>query len=199
MTISHAQLVEALVKSPFDIIGTLSAFTADLWHGATGVAGEAGELLEALVMSQAGAIDRENVVEELGDLEFYVEQIRQRVGISRDNSASVSPLDIELDMLNFYGSSVAINASAVLDIVKKTAIHNKELDVEALRVALRNLDRSMSYVRLSLGISRDETIAANIAKLSKRYESLTYSDKAAQERADKAGEEQPRRFFGNMG
>lgn len=199
MTISHAQLVEALVKPPLDIISTLSAFTADLWHGATGVAGEAGELLEALVMSHAGAIDRENVVEELGDLEFYVEQIRQRVGISRDNSASVSPLDIELDMLNFYGSSVAINASAVLDIVKKTAIYNKELDAEALRVALRNLDRSMSYVRLSLGISRDETIAANIAKLSKRYESLTYSDKAAQERADKAGEEQPRRFFGNMG
>jgi hypothetical protein len=37
-----------------------------------------------------------------------------------------------------------------------------------------------------MGITRDEVLAHNIAKLSKRYSSGSYSDKHAQERADKA-------------
>lgn len=42
----------------------------------------------------------------------------------------------------------------------------------------------MEGLRSSLGITREEVIGANIKKLSKRYAD-GYSDKAAQERADK--------------
>ena len=44
----------------------------------------------------------------------------------------------------------------------------------------------MEGLRQGLGITRQEVLGHNIAKLSKRYSSGTYSDKHAQERADKA-------------
>lgn len=115
--ISHSDLVKTLVKSGSEIAAHLDAGEADLWHAATGVSGEAGELLDAVKkhVIYKKPLDRENMVEELGDLEFYMEQVRQ-----------------------------------------------------------------------NLGITREETISANIAKLSIRYAGLKYSNDAAQLRADKA-------------
>ena len=43
----------------------------------------------------------------------------------------------------------------------------------------------MEALRQSYDITREQTIRANIAKLGVRYSSGTYSDKQAQERADK--------------
>lgn len=117
MTITHPEMVRALVKPGAAILDSFDAAKADLIHGAVGIAGEAGELLDAVKkhVIYNKLLDRENVIEELGDLEFYMEQVRQ-----------------------------------------------------------------------NLGISREETLAANISKLSVRYASLTYTDEAAQARADKA-------------
>jgi len=56
-----------------------------------------------------------------------------------------------------------------------------------------DLEFYMEGLRQGLGITREEVLAHNIAKLSKRYSSGSYSDKHAQERADKAGE---RSFIG---
>lgn len=80
-TITHTQLVAALVKPPAAIIDWLTPFTADIWHGATGVAGEGGELLEAILFRKNGEYDRVNIREELGDLYFYIEQLVQRTGL----------------------------------------------------------------------------------------------------------------------
>lgn len=112
----YSQMVAALVKPGEDIVISLSAEKANQWHLATGVAGEAGELLDAVKKSAIynKPLDRENVIEELGDLEFYMEGLRQ-----------------------------------------------------------------------SLGVSREEVLGYNQSKLSKRYSSGAYSDKQAQDRADK--------------
>ena len=32
----------------------------------------------------AKELDRENIIEELGDLEFYMEMLREQIGITRD-------------------------------------------------------------------------------------------------------------------
>ena len=117
-TIEHSDMVRALVKSPYDIMYSLTAEKTDLIHAVLGISGEAGELLDAVKKFAIynKPLDRENVVEELGDLEFYMAQLRQR-----------------------------------------------------------------------LSISRGETLAANMEKLSVRYQGLRYSDQAAQDRADKQG------------
>lgn len=114
--VTHAEMVATLVKSPDDILSSLTAEKVDLIHAALGIAGEAGEAVDAIKKYAIynKPLDRANVVEELGDLEFYMEQVRQRTGITRE-----------------------------------------------------------------------ETLSANMAKLSVRYEGFKYSDQRAQDRADK--------------
>jgi NTP pyrophosphatase (non-canonical NTP hydrolase) len=117
MTITHTELVKNLVKPGAEIVTTITPAKAHTLHMTMGIAGESGELLDAIKkhVIYNKPLDRVNVVEELGDLEFYLEGFRQ-----------------------------------------------------------------------GLGISREEVLAANIAKLSIRYGEGKYSDAQAQARADKA-------------
>ena len=98
---------------------TLTPQQCELLHAAIGIAGEAGELLDAVRkhVFDGQPLDRENVIEELGDIDFY-----------------------------------------------------------------------LTAARLAAKTDLGEVLTYNQAKLTKRYES-GYSDKAAQERADKAGAE----------
>lgn len=59
-----------------------------LIHSAVGISGEAGELLDAVkkVWAYGKLIDRQNIIEELGDLEFYMEALRQQLVISREET-----------------------------------------------------------------------------------------------------------------
>lgn len=187
-SITHPELVTALVKPPQDIINTLTIFTVDLWHGATGVSGEAGELLEAILFPREGGIDRVNLREELGDLYFYIEQIVQRTGIviSYDTAVQIADeADMRAKLALHYAASIAVHGSQVLDTVKKAALYNKQIDLELLTNQLNALVASMLSLGRMFHLERDECLSANIRKLSKRYESLSYSDKAAQDRADK--------------
>lgn len=117
-TQDYSLMVRSLAKPGAQIIADLTPDNAHLWHMASCICGEAGELFDAIkkpAIYAKGTIDRAHVVEELGDIEFYMEGLRQK-----------------------------------------------------------------------LGISRTETIVANQMKLGKRYAAGTYSNAAAQERADKA-------------
>ncbi len=92
MTITHAEMVARLVKTGDAIIAGLTPETMDMLHAAVGVSGEAGELLDAVkkVAVYNKPVDRENIVEELGDLEFYMEQIRQRLGVTREETLAAN-------------------------------------------------------------------------------------------------------------
>lgn len=82
---SHAAMVRALVKPGEAIKEELTPSDCDLVHLALGVAGEVGELIDAIkkMTIYRKPLDRENAVEELGDLEFFLEAIRDNLGISR--------------------------------------------------------------------------------------------------------------------
>lgn len=86
--ISYSEMVAALAKPGADIVATLTPEMAHAWHMATGIAGEAGEALDAVkkYAIYCKPIDRENVVEELGDLEFYMEGLRQGLNITRQET-----------------------------------------------------------------------------------------------------------------
>lgn len=114
--LTHPQLVTALKKSGLAIIAGLTPRTADAWHMASCICGEAGELFDAVKREAIyeKEVNRDNLIEELGDIEFYLEGLRQ-----------------------------------------------------------------------CYNISREETLQANVAKLSTRYSSLKYTNQAAQDRVDK--------------
>lgn len=76
-------------------------------------------------------------------------------------------------------------AGELIDAVKKRCYYNKQLDIQNVIEELGDLEFYMEGMRQLLNISREETLKANIAKLGERYKNFKYSDKAAQERADK--------------
>ncbi|TXH11210.1 MAG: nucleotide pyrophosphohydrolase [Hyphomicrobiaceae bacterium] len=84
-TNTYGQMVKKLFKPGEAILQAMSPKDMELNHAALGIAGETGELVDALkkYLMYLQPLDRENVVEELGDLEFYMEAIRQSVGITR--------------------------------------------------------------------------------------------------------------------
>jgi NTP pyrophosphatase (non-canonical NTP hydrolase) len=107
-------MVAVLVKKPGDIIPQLTEDKVDLIHAIMGISGEAGELLDAI--KKAVIYDKpllhDNVVEELGDLEFYMEQLRQRLGITREETldANIAKLSKRYEGLRY--SDAAAHARA---------------------------------------------------------------------------------------
>lgn len=86
MESSYEEFVMNLKKSGKDIQENLSISDYDIIHMAMGLAGEVGELVDAVKKATIynQKIDMENIKEELGDLEFYMEGMRQAVGLKRE-------------------------------------------------------------------------------------------------------------------
>ncbi len=91
----HARLVERTCKLGEDI--KLTPHQAHLVHMALGIAGEAGELVDAIKKTAiyGKTLDEENVVEELGDIEWYMEGLRKALDITREDV-----LKYNIDKLN---------------------------------------------------------------------------------------------------
>ncbi len=88
----HSELVAALKKPGKAIVTSLSDQQADAWHMASCIPGEAGELFDGIKkwVIYENPLDRENIVEELGDLEFYMEGLRQNLGITREETIAAN-------------------------------------------------------------------------------------------------------------
>ncbi len=86
--VNYVAMVAALAKPGEAILSSLTPDRCHFLHMAVGVSGESGELLDAVKKAAiyGKPIDRENVVEELGDLEFYMEGLRQGLGITREET-----------------------------------------------------------------------------------------------------------------
>jgi NTP pyrophosphatase (non-canonical NTP hydrolase) len=84
----HAKMVKTLIKPGKAIHTTLSTPQLELVHDALGIAGEAGELVDAIkkYVIYNKELDIENVIEELGDLEFYMQDLREKLGITREKT-----------------------------------------------------------------------------------------------------------------
>ena len=84
--ISYEAFVQSRTKPGERIREELTGVEAHLVHMVMGISGEAGELLDAVKKSSVyrKPLDIDNVVEELGDLEFYMEGLRHSLGINRE-------------------------------------------------------------------------------------------------------------------
>jgi NTP pyrophosphatase (non-canonical NTP hydrolase) len=91
-----SSMVNSLAKPGADIVASLTPNGAHMLHMAVGISGEAGELLDAVKkhIIYCKPVDRENLVEELGDLEFYMEGVRQAAGISREETLNANKLKL---------------------------------------------------------------------------------------------------------
>lgn len=103
--ITHAELVTTLAKSGKAILSELNPQRCHNLHMSQGIMTEAGELGDAIKKQcfYNKPLDLENVIEELGDLEFYMEGLRQSLQISREETlnANVRKLKTRYDGLKF--------------------------------------------------------------------------------------------------
>lgn len=82
----YGDMVASLKKHGDLILSEINGQQMDALHMAVGLSGEAGELLDCIkkwVVYQK-PLDMENLTEELGDIEFYLEGIRQCLAIDRE-------------------------------------------------------------------------------------------------------------------
>lgn len=185
--ISHPELVSALVKPGATIAAEMTPQEADLWHAATGAMGEAVEILEAHMdaLTFSRPVDAENVLEELGDMEFYLEQLRQNLSIDRGDTlemaGAVPPMGAFPE-----SCTLVVVVGRMFDAVKKVVIYKKPADLPTLHLYVSTIEMVMHNLRQCYDFTREQTLEGNIAKLSVRYSGLQYSNEAAQERADKA-------------
>lgn len=114
MKIAFSEMVKALVKSGDVIAKELTGQDANLMHMAIGVSGEAGELLDAIKrrVIYRKDLDVENVIEELGDIEFYLEGLRSALGITREQclEANIVKLGKRYETLQYSDSAAQARA-----------------------------------------------------------------------------------------
>ena len=183
----HRGMVAKLCKPGQDIIETLTPTKMHCLHMAVGIAGEAGEILDCIAIP----VDVENLVEELGDIEFYMEGLRNGYDICRDDIvATLHVNDMNITKVFPYAKNrakdIGIAACDLLDQVKKDVIYNKEPDIGNIIQHLCELEYHMYGLRKYYSILRDQTLSHNLEKLGVRYKNHEYSDKQAHDRADKA-------------
>lgn len=112
--VTHPELVAALVKPGADIVASMTPATAHSLHMAVGISGEAGELLDAVKKAAVynKPLDRANVIEELGDLEFYLEGLRQGLNITREETlaGNISKLSVRYAGLKYTDAAAQARA-----------------------------------------------------------------------------------------
>lgn len=139
-----------------------------LMHAAVGIVGELIELEDADT--------RENLIEELGDIEFYLQAMRAQLPKGAEEEIPIS-----------YGSGVAemlALSEILLDQAKKWWVYGKEPDYQTMADLVEHMAARLESYYVLVDTTRRVVIEANVAKLMKRYPH-GYSDELAIARLDK--------------
>jgi NTP pyrophosphatase (non-canonical NTP hydrolase) len=83
---NYSTMVKNLAKPGIDILETLKPSDCHILHMCMGAAGELGETIDLIkkAVFYRKPLDKQKLIEELGDVEFYLEGIRQQVDITRE-------------------------------------------------------------------------------------------------------------------
>lgn len=145
-----------------------------LVHASIGMVGELIEL--------RGAHSPDNLLEELGDFEFYFCAFHQVLGFQWifNNGGERAALGLVLAQEYLLDS-----AEFLLDQSKKVWVYGKEINKVHLEFGIANVQKNLNQVYHVLGVNRALVISGNMDKLRKRYP-VGYTDALAIERRDKA-------------
>ena len=82
----YQEMVIRLAKPGQDILKNLTPETCELLHAAIGISSDGGEFLDAVKahVIYGKPLDRENIIEELGDLEWFMQLARNCIRVTRE-------------------------------------------------------------------------------------------------------------------
>lgn len=165
--ITHPELVTALAKPGEDILASLTPFKLGALHKYTAIFCQIGEDLDHM---------KKNVIYGKDTMLFSVEQ---------EVPVEQFPLSaLKMHMLHM-AIGIAGEAAELLEAICDHSLRGERLDDGNVVEELGDLEFYMEGLRQAINVTRDVVLMANIHKLSKRYVSMSYSDKAAIERVDK--------------
>ena len=155
-----------------------------LLHGAIGLA---SELAEISCATSAEEIDATNVLEEMGDLLWYTGIMIDELGLDADHILNVQPYlerndyNDKRDYFKAEASEMVIAVGEGIDLLKKSLMYGKDLNVEKLGNCLLSLNLSIEAVLNLYGFVGAQARARNIEKLRARY-GEKFTEAAALER-----------------
>lgn len=140
-------------------------------HASLGLATE----IEELLVNYTEKIDPTNVLEECGDLTWYLSIFYREYGIKNFNSSEKSPNEIEpydliMDMLR--------NILKIQDIIKKKLYYNKPINEGTLIELILAIDSSIRDYLKYHNLIIEDVWNKNIAKLRARYGEKFTSERA---------------------
>jgi len=153
-----------------------------LLHGAIGIISELAEIQEA---ADADHVDRTNLMEEAGDLFWYMGimahqlNVVDEVFINNDMMAirTARPTDAKA-LLQQNINYMVKNAGYMVDTLKKTIMYDKPLDANLMKGYLRGMDYNINQALRIYGLTSQDARQSNINKLKERY-SEKFSEAAA--------------------
>lgn len=189
----YEQMVDALFKKFPDTPDTFM-------HACAGLVGEFGELVDALKKTWVyeKPLDRENLLEELGDMYFYFTALRMMFEIppapktTLQNVLNSAPKIAEEKLVETIMSHAISNSGLVGGIF---SIINKSFDADkfapTLAIMFLQLELFIVAVAHHFGWSKEAIEEANMKKLAVRYPDKVFKAEHAQARMDKAHEPSP--------
>lgn len=158
---------------------------AMMLHAAVGIAGESGELRQAT--------SRKNLIEECGDIEFYIEAAWQQMGGNERNERARDFLFVSDATVGSVIDRIHTIGADILDHAKKVWVYqgskgNRDnaisLELVQLEVTLDVFYKLIGTDRSSVQVMNQNKLLGN-AEIAGRYASGKYSDEQALARADK--------------
>ena len=185
----YSSMVMSLAKSGCDVRNEMTNNSAHLIHMAIGVSGEVAEIFIPILDIKGISDVKENMTEEFGDAEFYLEGYRQGADLDLEDIMKLTPT-IEPTGNAFMDCGLfSVEAGHLLDSTKRYAIYGKELNVGRVMQELRNIEYIMESIRIRFSITKQQTLNHNHNKLlsgkKARYKEGAYTNEQANNRQDK--------------
>ncbi|WCD44184.1 putative nucleotide pyrophosphohydrolase [Xylophilus phage Lumi] len=159
---------------------------APLMHGLVGMTSEINEFLDAKT--------RKNLVEELGDIKFYLEAARLHAGPKPAAEDSFNEqFGFVFTSIQNMSMELVRQISVAMDVLKKPWAYGakRELDSAKMHETLDTIDATLNTIYQAFGLTKYEVEFGNMVKLlgtpemKGRYHEGAYSDEQALARADK--------------
>jgi len=168
MKTEHQKMVGVLTKAPSLILFSLDKSKCNLLHASNGLADEYFEFRLAQDKN-----DKENQLEELGDMLFYTECL-------------IIGHEEHLNDYKLVALGVNEMMQLLFQVVKRHVFYEQELNIKNLVMIYHGLKGWIGHFATTLGKTMKDVEDHNMNKLAKRYEGFKYTDQAAKDRVDKA-------------
>ena len=137
-TTPYQQFVNSIIKPGDEIIRQLTPQQAHLLHMAVGVSGEAGELLDAIKKHcvYQKQINMENVIEEAGDILFYLTGLLNDLNISVEDcvKANIDKLSKRYPAGSYSNAAAIARADKDAETKEVNSIPNIEDDFGDVKI-----------------------------------------------------------------